>query len=215
MGWQAALIKVSVVPSPEATDLERLVQTMSKSCNCPMHNSMVRIRGMLELTGLLLTIAAIRAYQCHTNKNCSSANSTLLPPTLTNCMTVPDIPHRSKRPVCIFHTWTILLSLKRKHKLFCSRNLNEIKLDARSLFAQYSAFHNENCIFFRPLQLQIEPHFWTVDTIFICSDFQKQVFPNNSHYAKALCFLDKLLSMETCYSMLFDRQHHFWPLHDA
>lgn len=127
MGWQAALIKVSVVPSPEATDLERHVQTMSKSCNCPMHNSMVRICGMLELTGLLLTIAAIRAYQCHTNKNCSSANPTLLPPTLTNCMTVPDIPHCSKRPVCIFHTWTILLSLKRKQKLFCSRNeQNEI-----------------------------------------------------------------------------------------
>lgn len=88
---------------------------------------MVSICGMLELTGLLLTIATIRGHQCRTNKNWSSATPTLLPPHPHNSMTVPDIPHCSKRPVCIFHTWTILLSLKRTQKLFCSRNLNEIK----------------------------------------------------------------------------------------
>lgn len=188
---------------------------MSKSCNRPTHNSMVSICGMLELTRLLLTIATIRAYQCHTNKNCSSATPTLLPPILINCMTVPDIPHCSKRPVCIFHTWTILLSLKRKQKLFRSRNLNEIKLHAGLLFAQYFAFHNEYCVFFRAVQLQTEPHLWPVDTIFICLDFQKQVFPNNFHYAKTLSFPDKLLGLETCYSMLFDWQHHFLPLYNG
>lgn len=36
-------------------------------------------------------------------------------------------------------------------------------------------------------------------------EFQKHIFLNNCHYAKALCFLDKLLGLETCYSMLFDR----------
>lgn len=35
-------------------------------------------------------------------------------------------------------------------------------------------------------------------------DFQKHVFPSNSYYAKALCFLDELLGLKTCYSMLFD-----------
>lgn len=165
MGWQAALIKVSVVPSPGATGLERLTQTMPKSCNCPMHNSMVSICGMLKLSGLLLTIATIRDYKCHTNKNQSSTTPTLFSPCiLPNCITIPDIPHCSKRPVYIFHTWTILLSLKRKQKLLYSTKLNEVRMYPVSLremhllleahliiprssersFAQYFAFHNEN-----------------------------------------------------------------------
>lgn len=187
---------------------------MSKSCNCPMHNSMVSICGMLKLTGLLLTIATVRGYQCHTNKKTESSNP--CPPSpliLRNCITIPDIPHCSKRPVYIFHTWTILLSLKRKQKLFYSRNLNEIWMYPVSLFAQYFTFHNENCIFFRTLQLPLEPHLLIADTIFICLEFQKQVFPNNRYYAKALCCPDKLLHLDTCYSMLFDIQHHFLPLY--
>lgn len=126
------------------------------------------------------------------------SNPSLLPPrTLTNCITIPDIPHCSKRPVYIFHTWTILLSLKRKQKVFCSINRNEIQMYPASVFAQYFTFHNENCIFFRTLQLQLETHLPTADTIFICLEFQKQVFPNNCYYAKALCCPDKLLGLET------------------
>lgn len=120
MGWQAALIKVSVVPSPGATDLERLKQTTSKSCNCPMYNSMVSICGMLKLPGLPLPRITIRGYQCHTNKKTVFS-------ILTNCIAIPDIPHRSKKPACIFHTWTILLSLKRKQKLFYLIKLSEIQ----------------------------------------------------------------------------------------
>lgn len=71
-----------------------------------------------------------------------------------------------------------------------------------SLFAQYFTFHNENCIFFRTLQLPLEPHLLIADTVFICLEFQKQVFPNNCYYAKALCCPDKLLRLDTCYSML-------------
>lgn len=115
---------------------------------------------------------------------------------LTNCITIPDIPHCSKKPVYIFHTWTILLSLKRKQKLFYYINLNEIWMYPISLFAQYFAVHNENCIFFRTLWLQLEPNLPIADSIFICLEFQKQDFPNSCYYAKALCCPDKLLGLE-------------------
>lgn len=112
-----------------------------------------------------------------------------IPRILTNCIAIPDIPHRSKRPACIFHTWTILLSLKRKQKLFYSIKLSEIQVYPVSLtemhhllgtnlvtpqsteyskdFTAKIVFPSEKCSF----------HLWTADTILICLEFQKLFFP--------------------------------------
>lgn len=198
-----------MVPSPGATDLERLKQTTSKSCNCPMYNSMVSICGMLKLPGLPLPRITIRGYQCHTNKKTVFS-------ILTNCIAIPDIPHRSKKPACIFHTWTILLSLKRKQKIFYLIKLSEIQEYPVSLTemhhllgtnlitlqsSKYSTTFHQKLYFLQKKKCSFL--FWTADTILFCLEFQKLFFPNICFYAKALCCL-KLPGLEMCDSMLLD-----------